>query len=57
VLSNLRHFALEQAERGVAVCHRVANGPYRRALETLVRELDNANPIRMHASPDTDSGS
>jgi len=39
VLANLRHFALEQAERGVAVRHVVADGPYRGALEGIAREL------------------
>lgn len=32
VLANLRHFALEQARRGVAVAHLVHDGPYREAL-------------------------
>ncbi|MBA3596923.1 MAG: cryptochrome/photolyase family protein [Methylibium sp.] len=32
VLANLRHFALEQARRGVAVAHLVHDGPYRDAL-------------------------
>jgi deoxyribodipyrimidine photolyase-related protein len=44
VLTNLRHFALEQAERGVAVRHRVAAGPYRTALEPLLPEL---GPLRL----------
>jgi deoxyribodipyrimidine photolyase-related protein len=44
ILANLRHFALEQAARGVAVRHLVANGPYRTALEPLAQEL---GPIRM----------
>ena len=36
VLTNLRHFALEQAARGVRVDHRVvASGPYRTALQDL----------------------
>jgi len=39
VLANLRHFALEQAERGVAVRHVVHDGPYRDALRPLVQEL------------------
>ncbi len=39
ILANLRHFALEQAARGVAVRHLVAQGPYRKALEPLVSEL------------------
>jgi deoxyribodipyrimidine photolyase-related protein len=39
ILTNLRHFALEQARRGVAVRHVVTRGPYRTALEPLVKEL------------------
>nr|MDP2499069.1 cryptochrome/photolyase family protein [Candidatus Palauibacterales bacterium] len=39
VLANLRHFALEQARRGVAVRHVVADGPYREALGPVAREL------------------
>ena len=42
VLSNLRHFALQQAERGVVVRHLVAPS-YRAALETL----DTSAPITM----------
>jgi deoxyribodipyrimidine photolyase-related protein len=38
VLSNLRHFAIEQASRGVAVRHMVASS-YAEALETQVAEL------------------
>jgi deoxyribodipyrimidine photolyase-related protein len=44
VLANLRHFALEQATRGVAVRHVEANGPYRTALEPLIGEL---GPMRV----------
>jgi len=44
VLANLRHFALEQARRGVAVRHLVARGPYREALAPLVAEL---GPLRV----------
>ena len=44
VLANLRHFALEQAGRGVAVRHVVAAGPYRTALEPLARQL---GPLRV----------
>ncbi|MDZ7289649.1 MAG: cryptochrome/photolyase family protein [candidate division KSB1 bacterium] len=44
ILANLRHFALEQAERGVAVKHIVTNGLYRAALEPLCREL---GPMRL----------
>ena len=44
VLANLRHFALEQGARGVAVRHIVAQGPYRTALEPLIAEL---GPLRV----------
>jgi deoxyribodipyrimidine photolyase-related protein len=40
ILTNLRHFALEQAARGVAVRHVVARGPYQKALEPLISELE-----------------
>jgi deoxyribodipyrimidine photolyase-related protein len=39
ILANMRHFALEQARRGVAVKYLVAQGPYRNTLETMAREL------------------
>ncbi len=44
LLSNLRHFALEQAERGVAVRHQVGDGPYAQILKPLAEEL---GPLRM----------
>jgi deoxyribodipyrimidine photolyase-related protein len=44
VLANLRHFALEQAARGVAVRHVIADGPYAPALAPLVAEL---GPLRV----------
>lgn len=44
VLANLRHFALEQAARGVAVRHVATTGRYRDALAPLVREL---GPLRV----------
>ena len=44
VLANLRHFALEQAKRGVAVRHVIAQGPYHEALGPLIHEL---GPIRV----------
>jgi deoxyribodipyrimidine photolyase-related protein len=44
ILANLRHFALEQANRGVAVRHVVADGPYATALEPLIPEL---GPLRL----------
>jgi deoxyribodipyrimidine photolyase-related protein len=46
VLANLRHFALEQAERGVAVRHVVAKGPYRTALNPLAAELGPISVMR-----------
>jgi deoxyribodipyrimidine photolyase-related protein len=39
ILANLRHFALEQSRRGIAVRHAVTRGPYRTALVPLVKEL------------------
>jgi len=44
ILANLRHFALEQVQRGVAVRHVVADGPYHEALEPLVQAL---GPMRV----------
>jgi deoxyribodipyrimidine photolyase-related protein len=44
VLTNLRHFALEQAERGVAVRHVVTEGPYGEALRPLTAKL---GPLRV----------
>ncbi len=44
IIANLRHFALEQANRGVAVRHVVADGPYAAALEPLIPEL---GPLRV----------
>lgn len=44
VLANLRHFALEQAERGVAVRHCTTDGPYAAALRELAAEL---GPLRI----------
>lgn len=44
VLSNLRHFALEQAARGVAVRHVVTDQGYAQALAPLVRDL---GPMRV----------
>lgn len=43
ILSNLRHFALEQAARGVAVKHLVADGPYSNA---LARVVEKTGPLR-----------
>ncbi|MCL7966139.1 MAG: cryptochrome/photolyase family protein [marine benthic group bacterium] len=39
ILANLRHFALEQAKRGVAVRHLVSRGPYHDALRPMADEL------------------
>jgi deoxyribodipyrimidine photolyase-related protein len=47
ILSNLRHFALEQAARGVAVRHLVARGPYREALAAAVAEPGLDAPLRV----------
>jgi len=47
VLANLRHFALEQAARGVAIRHVAASGPYRAALEPLIAAL---GPLRVMES-------
>ena len=44
IMANLRHFALEQARRGVAVRHLIANGPYHKALKPLIAEL---GPLRV----------
>jgi deoxyribodipyrimidine photolyase-related protein len=44
ILTNMRHFALEQARRGVAVRFEVADGPYHTTLGPLADEL---GPIRM----------
>ena len=44
VLANQRHFALEQARRGVAVRYVATGRPYSDALQPLVREL---GPLRM----------
>ncbi|MCU0233905.1 MAG: cryptochrome/photolyase family protein [Thermoanaerobaculales bacterium] len=46
VLANLRHFALEQAARGVAVRHLVARGSYREALAPLAAELGPLQVMR-----------
>ncbi len=39
IVANLRHFALEQAARGVAVRHVAVTTPYREALRPLAHEL------------------
>ncbi|MBW2425738.1 MAG: cryptochrome/photolyase family protein [Deltaproteobacteria bacterium] len=44
VLASLRHFALEQSRRGVAVRHVFGEGSYRELLEPVAQEL---GPLRM----------
>jgi deoxyribodipyrimidine photolyase-related protein len=44
ILANMRHFALEQAEQGVAVRYEIAEGPYHLVLKGLSKEL---GPIRV----------
>jgi deoxyribodipyrimidine photolyase-related protein len=39
VLANLRHFALEQAGRGVAIRHVVTDAPYGEAIRPVIAEL------------------
>jgi len=46
ILANGRHFALEQARRGVAVRFAVADGPYRKALAPLIGELGPLEVMR-----------
>ncbi len=46
ILANMRHFALEQASKGVAVRYVVTNGPYRHALAPLCRELGPLEVMR-----------
>ncbi len=46
ILANGRHFALEQAARGVAVRVEVADGPYHRALEPVISELGPLTVMR-----------
>ncbi len=46
VLANGRHFALEQAARGVAVRFASADGPYRAALSSIVDELGPLEVMR-----------
>lgn len=46
VLANLRHFAVEQAARGVAVRHVVSPGSYADALRPLVAELGSMRVMR-----------
>jgi deoxyribodipyrimidine photolyase-related protein len=46
VLANLRHFALEQAERGVAVRHVAGDGPYSEILRPVIAELGALEVMR-----------
>jgi deoxyribodipyrimidine photolyase-related protein len=46
VLANLRHFALEQAERGVAVRHVAGDGLYSMILRPIVKELGRLKVMR-----------
>ena len=46
VLASMRHFALEQAERGVAVRLVVTDGTYAEALAPLARELGRGRLAR-----------
>lgn len=67
ILANLRHFAIEQAERGVAVRHEVvtnSNGLYSSALEALAKELGPIEvmepaerELRVDLQPLVDNGS
>ncbi len=63
ILTNGRHFALEQARRGLAVRVVVADGPYRNALEPLIGELGPIEimrpaerELRVDLQPLVDSG-
>jgi deoxyribodipyrimidine photolyase-related protein len=44
ILANMRHFALEQAARGVAIKYVATNGLYREALAPLIKQL---GPLRL----------
>ena len=46
VLANLRHFALEQAERGIAVHHVAGDAPYSRLLEPVLAERGPLRTMR-----------
>ncbi len=47
IMANLRHFALEQARRGIAVRYVIANGPYRTALKPLIPTLGPLRVMRL----------
>lgn len=63
ILTHLRHFALEQAARGVRVRHVVSSGGYAEALRPLIRELGPLTmmeaaerELRVELSPLVDEG-
>ncbi len=63
VLSNLRHFALEQAERGVAVKYLTTGGSYGEALEDVAGDLGEVRvmepaerELRVELAPLVESG-
>ncbi len=63
ILANLRHFAIEQARRGVAVLHLVSNGPYRSAFDQVPEEFGTIrvmtpaeHELRVDLQPLYDSG-
>ena len=53
ILSNLRHFALEQAERGVAVEYVFSQEPYRLILKKIIPRL---GPMRMMTPAEREMG-
>ena len=55
VLANLRHFALEQAERGVAVDHRVVDGTYGAALRSIAQQKGPLRCMRPSSLPGSSS--
>ena len=44
ILGNMRHFALEQARRGVAVCYLFGDAPYSQLLAPVIKDL---GPLEM----------
>lgn len=63
ILSNMRHFAIEQAHRGVAVRYEHTDRPYRHVLSALARELGPIEvmepaeyELRVDLAPLIDSG-
>jgi deoxyribodipyrimidine photolyase-related protein len=46
ILTNMRHFALEQARRGAAVQYRVTDGPYKNGLEALFAKTGPIEAMR-----------